>query len=288
MERILVASDLSERSRRALRRALSLAKQFGTKLDILYVADDDKPAGFVEEERLRAVAGIRDMLDMLGREGLSSSPSIISKAGDPFRVIVDEANRSEADLVVMGAHRKRLLGDIFTGTTIERVMRMGGRPVLMVNRDSATSYGNVLAAVDLSDASANAIRMALKLGLMNPASSAAVHGFLPVGEAMLYYVGVERERVEEHVAVSASEARAALRQFLNDNGFGKMANILLVEKASPFEAIENAVNKMQPDLLVIGTRGHSGLKRVLLGSVADQVLRQIECDILAVPPERAS
>ena len=201
---------------------------------------------------------------------------------------MDEANRSEADLVVLGAHRKQLLGDIFTGTTIERVMRLGGRPVLMVNRDSGKPYGNVLAAVDLSDASAHALRTAHSLGLLDPTSAAAVHGFLPVGESTLYYAGVEQKQIDEHVAVTAAEARAAIGRFLKDNGFDQMTNVLLVEKGSPFEAIENSVNKLQADLLVIGTRGHSGLKRALLGSVADQALRQIGCDILAVPPERSS
>ncbi len=43
-----------------------------------------------------------------------------------------------------------------------------------------------------------------------------------------------------------------------------------------------------PQLLVVGTRGLTGLKRVFLGSVADRVLREIECDILAVPPPRTA
>jgi universal stress protein E len=188
----------------------------------------------------------------------------------------------------MGAHRKRLLGDVFTGTTIERVMRVGGRPVLMVNADSDTPYGNVLAAVDLSDASANAVRTARRLGLLDPVRAAAVHGFVPLGEGMMYYAGVERERVDEHVAVSASEARVAVGAFLRDAGVGELVNVLLIEKGGPFEAIENGVATIRPDLVVIGTRGQSGLKRALLGSVASQVLRKIECDILAVPPEGAA
>jgi universal stress protein E len=46
MKRILVATDLSERSRLALRRALSLARQFGAELTILHVVDDERPEGF--------------------------------------------------------------------------------------------------------------------------------------------------------------------------------------------------------------------------------------------------
>jgi universal stress protein E len=285
MERILVATDLSERSRRALRRGLSLARQFGSELTILHVTDSDRPERLVEEERRGAEMAVRELVEKVGVQGLASAPSVIARVGDPFKVIVDEADRLKADLVVMGAHRKRLLGEVFTGTTVERVMRLGRQPVLMVNLDGEAPYGNVLAAVDLSQASAHALRTAQTLGLLDPAAAAAVHGFLPPGEALLYYAGFDRERVEEHVTASTSEARAALNSFLRDNGVGDLTNVLLIEKGGPFEAIDSAVKQIQPDLLIIGTRGHSGLGRLLLGSVADQVLRQIECDVLAVPPK---
>jgi universal stress protein E len=84
------------------------------------------------------------------------------------------------------------------------------------------------------------------------------------------------------------KARSAVAGFLADDGLGDIATVI-VERGAPFEVIQDAVKKMRTDLLVIGTRGYGGLKRILLGSVADQVLRGIGCDILAVPPrERAS
>lgn len=287
MKRILVALDLSGRSRRALRRGVGLARQFGAEVTALHVADDDLPDEMVAAECRSAEAAIGEQLEAAGAKGLAPEPAIVARAGDPFRTIADEADRIEADLIVMGAHRKRLLGDMFTGTTIERVMRVGGRPVLMVNTDSEAPYGNVLAAVDLSDASANAVQTARRLGLLEPAHGTVVHGFIPLGEGMMYYAGVERERVDEHVTASAAEARAAIRAFLRNIGVEELADVLLIEKGGPFEAIENGVATIRPDLVVIGTRGHSGLKQVLLGSVASQVLRKIECDILAVPPVRA-
>jgi nucleotide-binding universal stress UspA family protein len=286
MKRILVASDLSKRSRRAIRRAVALARQFGCELIALHVADDDRPEELIAAEFRSAEAAMREHLDAAGSGGLAPEPVIVTRAGDPFKVISEEADRVEADLIVMGAHRKRLLGDVFTGTTIERVMRLGSRPVLMVNRDGENPYRQVLAAVDLSEASAHALRTARSLGLLDPAHAAAVHGFMPLGEGMMYYANVDQKRIDEHVAVSASEARAALGGFLRDNGFADMTDVLFVEKGGPHEAIEIGVSKFRPELLVIGTRGHSGVKRILLGSVADQVLRRIDTDILAVPPRR--
>ncbi len=285
MKRILIASDLSERSQRALRRAVVLARQFDAQLTILRVVDDEQPQALIDEESRATERALREELDRCGGRDLNLAPAVCVVAGDPFRVIADEAKRLAVDLIVMGAHRKRLLGDIFTGTTIERVMRLGGRPVLMVNREGEAPYEKTLAAVDVSDASAHALQTARDLELLDPVRDAAVHGFVPLGEGVMYYAGVERERVEEHVAVSAGQARGAIAKFLRDHGFAAMSNLLLIEKGTAFEAIESGVRQLQPDLVVIGTRGHGGLKRVLLGSVADEVVRRLECDVLAVPPQ---
>jgi universal stress protein E len=285
MKRILVATDLSERSRRALRRALALTRQFSAKLTILHVVDDERPEGFADDDRRRVEAAIRKSVETMGGQDLLPVPSAAARVGNPFKVIVEEAKRSAADLVVMGSHRKRFLGDVFTGTTVERVMRVGGRPVLMVNRNAETPYRNPLAAVDLSDASANALRIASDLGLLETKSAAVVHGFIPLAEGTMAYAGIERERIAEHVAASAAEARSALAKFIRDLGFGDLATLSLIEKGTPFEAIEAAVRKLHADLVIIGTRGRGDIARALLGSVADQVLRGIKCDILAVPPE---
>jgi nucleotide-binding universal stress UspA family protein len=83
----------------------------------------------------RAGRGVKQAQRVAGGRSLASAPSVISRAGDPFRVIVDEADTLKADLEMMGAHRNRLLGEVFTGTTIERVMSLGRQSVLMVNRD---------------------------------------------------------------------------------------------------------------------------------------------------------
>jgi universal stress protein E len=212
MKRILVASDLSQRSRRALRRAMALTRQFGWELSILYVADDDRPGALIAEECRGAEEALHELVEKLGAPSPPSAPSVITRVGDPFRVIVDEANAVQADLIVMGAHRKRLLGDVFTGTTIERVMRLGGRPVLMVNADSEAPYAKVAAAVDLSEASANALRTARKLGLLEPSSTAAVHAFTPIAEGHMHYAGIEGELIAEHVAASAREGAIRRRR----------------------------------------------------------------------------
>lgn len=284
MNRLLVASDLSDRSRRAVASAIGLARRFDATLTVLHVADDSLPADLVERECQRGEAILAELVSEVGGSDLTTPPRIVAKAGDPFRAIIDEADQLDAELVVLGAHRKRLLADVFTGTTVERVMRMGGRPVLMANQDADAAYRNILVAVDLSPASARALQATSGLGLFNHATISIVHAFTALGEGLMYYAGVEQAQVREHVSVSAAEARSALRRFLSETGFGDLSTRVFIEKADPLIAIQTAIEKTNANLLVIGTRGHTGMKRVLLGSVADQALRHVECDVLAIPP----
>jgi hypothetical protein len=59
---------------------------------------------------------------------------------EPLHIIGEEAQAREADPIIMGAHRRRFLRDVFIGTTIERVTRTAGRPVLMANAATAAPW----------------------------------------------------------------------------------------------------------------------------------------------------
>jgi universal stress protein E len=145
---ILAATDLSTRSHRALRRAGLLAQANDAELTLVHVVDDDQPADLVEIE-IREVERI--LTEQIGAvtelNGVHCRPAVI--AGDAFNGVLRTAESTRADLIVMGAHRKQLLLDIFVGTTIERVIRMGRYPVLMVNDTVERPYETALAAVDM-------------------------------------------------------------------------------------------------------------------------------------------
>src|SRR3712207_1117690 len=98
----------------------------------------------------------------------------------------------------MGAHRKQLLRDIFIGTTIERVIRTGPYPVLMVNSEVEQNYSNVLAAIDMSESSARAIRAAKQLELIEGARLTFVHAFLTTGAESMSRADSWREGIETH------------------------------------------------------------------------------------------
>jgi universal stress protein E len=282
---ILAATDFSTRSHRALRRAGLLAQARGTELAIVHVVDDDQPKDLVDIESREAERILGEQIGAMAElRGVQCRPIVV--AGDPFDGILRTAGSIRADLIVMGAHRKELLRDIFVGTTIERVIRTGPYPVLMVNYAVEQSYRNVLAAVDMSDASARAIRAGKDLGLIEGARLTLVHGFLAIGAGLMSRADIRREDIEKYVAEERLRAGGELAAFLRKEEPGLQGWALRVRDGTPIEAISEAVKEIKPDLLLVGTQGRSGIPKLLLGSVAEEVLRSVGVDVLAVPPAR--
>lgn len=282
--RLLCATDLSSRSDRAVRRAAILAKETGAELVLLSVVDDDRPELLLASERRDVTRQLADQArGMPEMQGLN--PRLRVEVGDPFDAIIRAADEEKADLVVMGEHRRRLLRDMFIGTTIERVMRLGGRPVLMVNRPSERPYLQVLAAVDISEPSASALRAAIRLGFAKRGELTVFHAFLQPGRGSMVLAGLTSEAIAGHVAATAVQARADVGKYLRTLALdlGSQLPPIVVQEGTPGDALKETVNRLSPDLVVIGTRAHGAIGRLLLGSTAEEALRTLNCDVLAVP-----
>jgi nucleotide-binding universal stress UspA family protein len=282
--RLLCATDLSSRADRALRRAAALAREDGAELVVVSVVDDDQPEDLVARAR-RQVASLlaeqcRTMPELHGQ-----APCLRVETGDPFDVILRVAEEEAAELIVMGEHRKRLLRDMFVGTTIERVMRRGRWPVLMVNRPAGLPYRRVLAAVDLSDPAAHALRTAIRLGFAARGGLTVFHAFQQPALGSMMLADLPQDAIAAQLAATAAQARAELARHLRglDLGLGPQLPPTALEEGPPGEALRRAVERLAPDLVVIGTRGHGALGRLALGSTAEEALRRLDCDVLAVP-----
>lgn len=283
LKQLLVATDLSSRSELAVQRGAMLARQYQAGLVLLHVVDDDLPVELIEEGLGQAEDILRRQVEEIG-ELPAGRAEMKVVPGDAFKTIVEVAQQVGANLIVMGAHRKQLLKDIFTGTTLERVIRTGHSPVLMVNRHPAGEYRNVLLPVDLSDASAHAIHAARSLGLLYNVRLAVLHAFMPLGKDVMHYVGAEAKQVTEHVYRSIEEVRVQMDNFIQDSTLAGLDHEVMLHEGHAYEVIPKAVDIEDPDLLVIGTHSRTGAKRLLLGSVADYILRRIDRDILVIPP----
>jgi nucleotide-binding universal stress UspA family protein len=287
VKRLLIASDLSSRSDIAIRRGFKLARQHGAAAILLHVVDDDRPRRLLREEIQRA----RKFLDdYYGRhDGAHAFKlSIRVEPGMSFEVISRVAEAEDADLLVMGACRRRLLLDVVVGTTLERVVRSSRRPVLMASLPPRHRHRSVLAAIDLSEGSRQALLCALRLGFLDDAAVSVVHAFTAPGRGRMTLGGLDPGPIKDHVDECLADREGLLDAFLARPELAGLDAARYVEDAAPFVAIERVAARVAAELVVVGTRGVGTLGRLFLGSVTEEVLRRVECDVLAVPPRPES
>jgi universal stress protein E len=260
-----------------------LAQPGNAQLHIVHVVDDDQPDELVRMEKQEAERVLNEQLaSMPELRDVQARPLVVT--GDPFDGILRAAADVNADLIVMGSHRKQLL-DIVIGTTIERVIRQGPFPVLMVNNEAQRKYENVLAPVDMVEASADALQAATTTGLISDNRVTLLHAFMPVGKGKMFIGGADQGSIDRYVAGERDEVMNELVAFLAasvDRVHGRWS--LRVEEGGPMEVISRVISEIRPDLLVMGTNGRSGLLKVLIGSVTEEALRSLNVDILAVSP----
>ena len=279
---IVAATDFSTRSNRAVRQAGLLARSRDAQLHLVHVVDEDRPADLVRLEAREALQVLVEQIaSMPELQQVACSPTVVN--GHAFDGILRAAATVSADIIVMGSHRKQFLRDIFVGTTIERVIRGGRHPVLMVNNEAQRHYERVLVPLDMSDTSADAIRVALSAGVMSEDGTTLLHAFLPMAKTRMISSGASPVALREYAEREHDSAIDELTRFLVANDFGGRRWSLRVDEGGPMEVITRAVYEAQPDLLVMGTRGRSGLLRALIGSVTEDALRSLNVDVLAVP-----
>ncbi|MGE0336620.1 MAG: universal stress protein [Gammaproteobacteria bacterium] len=283
--RILVATDFSSRSDRALRRALLLARDLGRPLALVHVVDDDQPDRVVKAERETAALLLHEQAQTLHRvDGVECLTRILE--GDAHEAIADAATKLAAALVVVGPHRRRRFKDVFVGTTAERVIRTSRCPVLVADAVPAGSYRHLLLAVDLSPASADVIRAVETLGLARQAAITVVHAFDVFDDPRLARASFDPDSQQRFVDEARARAAHALDTFLAELGFEPAVRLVRLNDSSAGHVVCDTAVEVAADLIALGTHGRSGLDKLLLGSVAQEVLQVTTVDVLAVPPRR--
>lgn len=278
-KRVLCATDLSSRSHHAVGRAAHLAERLNAQLVLLHVVG-------VGPETASPVDARETIAKQLTSVGFAATrePVIELREGDYIETIATVAKETDAHLIVLGSQRRRPLAPLI-GTTAERITELAGRPALIAKLDSRWRYRAVLLAAELSDAFIRVVRVAARLGFLNAESVAVVHGFESPYRGPLYAEGFDVRAAKRNIEQWERAAKARLLRRLDAAGVESSRFHLVFQQARPIRAIQRVVRSIQPDLLIVGTRDRSTLSRVMRGSVANDVLRKIDCDILVAAPD---
>jgi len=135
--RILAATDLSARGERALGRALRLRRRFGAQLTVLHVVEDELPESIATRRAEEARELIEGQLRARGEGADLEATAVEVASGTGYAAVIERAHALGAGLTVLGSHRESSWRDLFLGSTIERVLRQGGTPVLTVKQEPA-------------------------------------------------------------------------------------------------------------------------------------------------------
>lgn len=280
-KRLLCASDMTPRSDRAVKRAAILAKQMNADVLFVHVVSDQQPERVMQLKANRA----RVRLMVQAERAMAHAPEsarVEIHLGKPLKVISEIAKQCSADMIVLAAPIARRY-EKFMGTTAERILRSVSCPVLFVSSEPIAEYTQVAVATDLSKTSVRAAQAVARMGILDGAYSWFVHAFDPPLNGMTADESTAAKQLETYKRQWSALVHAQLIPELEDVGFDLSRVSVSAEPARPLDAIEHIVEKVHPELLVIGTSRWFMLKRMLLSSVAHQVLSRVSCDILAVP-----
>ncbi|MCG8595703.1 MAG: universal stress protein [Kiloniellales bacterium] len=279
MKRILMATDLSARSDRALERALRLAADHGGEVTVVHVVDAELPASLADAQAQAAKQAIREHIATLtAAEGLQVSAEVVF--GRAYLGILDMSEKMDAELILLGLHREDAFRDMFRGTTAERVIRAGDVPVLLVKERASGPYQRIMVGVDFSVYSRRAVEFAV--GFAPTARFHLVHAYDVPFKGFLHGQDTRREISKQHETQFQNMVEEEMAAFLSTLDAKTPELERIMEHGVVREVIHRQVDRLKPDLLVVGTHGRTGVAHALLGSVAENLLREPPCDVLAV------
>lgn len=291
---VLVGTALTPDSDRVVRTAVALAERLGARLHLAHFlpapelpsnlreeAMTPGPRTMVDEERERdAVERLLEQVDRVGLDTSRLAGTTVS-VGPAHRLLSQMAESLAAAVVVVGAH-ERGEGDPASragllGSTADRVVRSGVAPVLVVRDGLELPPRHVLLAVDLSPPSEHAFSAGLDLLARLGARSVEA----------LFVVGPVEGRVEgEEVDYDAAlrTARSELERMCEFHGYElPEAPRAAVRRGLPRQGILEEAQRTGTDLVLVGSHGRSGYEHLLLGSVAEEVLRNAPVSVLVLP-----
>lgn len=273
---ILVATDMSHRSDRAMQRAFALARRNGAKVIAFTAVDDAMPEELTGDLHRRVAEHLQRHVAVLA-DGVAYDTR--TTVGDPTAEILRAVGDIDPGLLVMGMHRIRGFLDTLRETTMQRIVRRTHHPVLLVHDPVDHDYRTVIAASDFSPASTAALRLAAEL--CPDATITPIHALHVPFSGMLNQTPDSRTELEAAFVKDTREADVLWRQASELPG---QVRDTIIEPGPGFAVLRKAVLSADADLICVGAHGRVGAAPSILGSLASDLMRDPPCDLLIARP----
>lgn len=276
---MLVAIDGSESGIHALKESFKLAvneKSWITVVSVVppYEGDLDTTAFGNIQHALRQPCekALADAVEIAKAE--RASIKTVCEEGVPHERIIDLAEAENCELIVMGRGGGSNVKRALIGSVSARVIGYSQRDVLIIPLSATVDWKNIVLAIDGSKFSKTAIERAIDF-------AEAYGGALKIVSVVDFppeFYGEAPDAVEELIKKAKVYVEEAKKQA---ESRGIKAEVFVREGESP-DVIINIAKDQKADTIIIGSHGRTGLKRLLMGSVAEKVIGNSSCPVLVV------
>lgn len=288
----------------ALDRATALAKRNGARLTVLEVIERmpslaaapfgssaaeqrDLQGRYFEERR----ALIERLIDPLRQQGVEVDGAVAQ--GKVFLAIVRAVLRDGFDLVVMTADSLRGLRSLTFGSNSMHVMRKCPCPVWVMKPKAARRFHRILAAVDPGPTDAPLNPLDIKILEMSSSLARMEDCHLDIANVWDYTgtdLDTSRSEIDDTIrerliTVNTAARKEALDRLLGEVDMENLDYEIHLPRGNPSLLIPELVEENAVDLIVMGTATTSGIAGFLIGTTAEDVLRQVDCSVLTLKPD---
>lgn len=299
IKNILVPIDFSKMSIEAIGAARNLAQRFGATIHLVHVYDSFYPAGFAPIPAAVPVAvpvlpptvvaqmkakHREDLKELATQFGISLTNCYLRDGAPVFDEICWVAREIGADLIVTPTHGRTGLKHVFLGSTAERVVQHSPCPVF-VCRKGASKIDRILVPVDFSACSLQALKEAIVFADRVAAKIVLMHA-VDLGLAFTSD-GYGMYDLTTLIDAAKEGAQDQMRSFVRQAKFGGVRFETNIQVGPAVSEICRISETRDIDLIIIATHGRTGFEHLLMGSVAEQIVRHAPCAVLVVPSHPA-
>lgn len=287
MMKFLAPVDFTEITNPLLRVVKNFAQAHQGEVDLLHVVSPvlymPYPESFgISTIDMNLLAEVQEKQKEKAREKLLGlgeflkpiKTNLLVEVGDPAEVILDK--EKAYDLIFLGSHKKGLIQRILIGSTTEKVVKYTHKPLFLLKGKEPEGIKRVLIAYDFSQHAKRA--MDFGINLIKPFGPQIL--ILNVEETIEVPFVVEiKDVLSEKYREEKLKHLKEIEENLKKEGF--LAESYILEGPSPAEGIKKFLQENPGiDLIILGSRGLSGLKRVLIGSTSSELVKTIEIPML--------
>ena len=291
LKTILLGTDFSLCATAALHQAARLARWNNAKLHTLHVANvlavreyDDVfrvPLMSVEKEPSE-YAGER-LKQWLLPVGISDGSEAV--IGMPLETLLNRIKELDANLLVLGLRGETTLQND-AGNLALKCLRKAQTKVMLVHERHAGPFRNVVCCVDFSETSREAVEQVRRVGQQDQSQVHFIHLFSVPWRGLPFHLENE-ESIHEHDTQYRAMIENRLKEFVGDVS-GLRAGFKVIECEGVSHGISEFAQQTSADLIVLGNKGQSTFKAMLLGSTVERLLRELPCSVLVVRPSPES